>query len=125
MTNLTIKHYNNFITSVENLTENGNRVRYHAGDNFIIDVTKCEADLSSSHSLMNLWKKAGYITETMPTYICIDTYFTDCNGSCWGYYNVTHTKNGKINFAYLREWNAENINELVAECIRLREMDIA
>ena len=124
MTKATINNYNSLITGVENLTENGNRVRYHVGDNFIIDVTKCEADLSSSHSLMNLWKKAGYIDETMPTYICIDTYFTDCNGACWGYYNVTH-RQGKINFAYLREWNADNINELVAECIRLREMDIA
>ena len=29
-----------------------------------------------------------------------------------------------INFDYLREWTQDNINELVAECIRMREMDI-
>lgn len=29
-----------------------------------------------------------------------------------------------INFDYLREWTQDNINELVAECIRMYEMNI-
>lgn len=97
--------------------------------NFQIVVHKCEHDLKSKHDLMNLWKKEGFISETLPTHICIDTYYADCNNNCYGWYNITHkrSEDGKrtvVNFDYLREWNEGNINELVAECVRMCEMDI-
>lgn len=59
----------------------------------------------------------------------VETYYYDINGNRWGLYNITEklSDDGNrrvINFDYLREWTQDNINELVAECIRMREMDI-
>lgn len=118
----TIKHYLQFITSVEEM--GGTRTRYHVGNNFIIDVGTCEHDLKNKNDLMNLWYKAGYIIQKLPTHIVIDTYYTDTNGICRNYYNITHTTDHKINFNYICEAKKENINLLVAECIRMYEMNI-
>ena len=123
-----IKHYLQFVTkSVDEFT---GAITFTSLDgNFQIFAHKCEHDLRYKHDLMNLWKKHGFISETLPTHICIDTYYTDCNNNCYGWYNITHkrSEDGKrtvVNFAYLREWNDDNIAELVAECLRMREMDI-
>ena len=128
MTIETINHYLKFVTSIDEVAE-GVRWFYNVGDNFVIEVTKCTHDLKCKNDLMNLWKKHGYINKTMPTHIGINTYFTDCNNNCYGYYNITtkRSDDGKrnvVNFDYLREFTPENVNELIAECIRLREMDI-
>ena len=121
-------NYLKFVTKIEEMAEN-KRYFYHVGDNFIIEVIKCDHDLTRKNDLMNLWKKAGFISKKLDTHIGIHTYFTDCNNNCYGWYNITEkrSEDGKrnvIDFDYLYEWNEENINKLVAECIRLREMDI-
>lgn len=116
-------YYEKFIPAYEELAGNGNRRRYQINHNFIIDVTKCTHDLNNPRDLINLCKKHGYISKTIPTHISINTYFTDSNGDCWGYYNITIARD-KINFEYLREWSEDNIKELLCECIRLYETDI-
>ena len=78
---------------------------------------------------MRVWRKAGFIKTMLPTHIAVETYYYDINGNRWGLYNITEklSDDGNrrvINFDYLREWTQDNINELVAECIRMREMDI-
>ena len=128
MTNETIKHYLQLVTKSVNAYTGA--ITFTSLDgNFQIVVHKCEHDLKSKHDLMNLWKKEGFISETLPTHICIDTYYTDCNNNCYGWYNITHkrSEDGKrtvVNFDYLREWNEGNTKELVAECVRMYEMDI-
>ena len=121
-------NYLKFVTKIEEMAE-GRRWFYHVGDNFIIEVTKCTHDLKSKNDLMNVWAKAGFISKKFDTHISIHTYFSDCNNNCYGWYNITErlSEDGKrkvINFDYLREFTPDNVNELVAECIRLCEMDI-
>lgn len=117
----------NQITHKETLT--GNCTRYHIGDNFIIEVTKCEHDLTRSHDLMNVWKKSGYIQKPLKTHIYIDTYYTDKNGQCFGWYNPTcklYSNGGRmvIDFDYVKEYNAENVQYLLAKCIEAYNNDI-
>lgn len=93
------------------------------------EVTRCDHDLNNPHDNMRVWRKAGFIKTMLPTHIAVETYYYDINGNCWGLYNITEklSDDGNrrvINFDYLREWTQDNINELVAECIRMREMDI-
>lgn len=119
--------YLKFVTNIEKIAEN--RTRYHIGDRFILDVTKVTHDLKDKHDFMNIWKRMGYIKKPLPSHIVIDTYYTDSNGNCWGYYNITtkRSDDGKrklINFDYLMEHTPENVEYLVNECIRLREMDV-
>lgn len=128
MTTSTINHYLQFITKIEELAE-GTRWFYHIGDNFIIEVTKITHDLKNKKDMMNLWKKHGYISEALSTHISIHTYYTDVNNNCYGYYNIQHkrSEDGKrvvIDFDYIKEFTPDNVNELLAECIRMSEMDI-
>lgn len=123
-----INHYLQFITSTE-VHNNGNQISYHVGDNFEIVVSKCDHDLSYKRDMMRLWHKAGFIKTMLPTHISVDTYYYDKDGNCWGLYNIMHALSADrrrlvIDFDYLREWTQDNINELVAECIRMRELDI-
>jgi hypothetical protein len=94
-----------------------------------VEVTRCDHDLNNPHDNMRVCRKAGFIKTMLPTHIAVETYYYDINGNCWGLYNITEklSDDGNrrvINFDYLREWTQDNINELVAECIRMREMDI-
>ena len=128
MNTTTINHYLQFVTKSVNKCTGA--ITFTSLDGkFQIFVSCCTHDLKCKYDLMNLWKKAGYINKVLLTHICIDTEFTDDNNNCYGWYNITHKrscdkKRTVIDFDYLREWNDENIRELVAECIRLREMDI-
>lgn len=121
------EYYLQFVTGVEKMSDW--RTCYHIGDNFIVEIIKCEHNLKDRGDLMNRWKGAGYIKETLPTHIAVDTFFTDADGFCWGWYNpyIKKSEDGKrrvINFDLLREYTEENVAELVAECIRMREMNI-
>lgn len=121
------RHWLKFVTDIEKMSDR--RYYIHVGKNFIVEITICEHDLTSKHDLMNVWHKAGYITEKLPTHISIDTYFTDDNGNCWGYYNPTiklsdDGKRSVVDFEFLREYTPENAAELIAEAIRMYEMDI-
>lgn len=106
-----------------------NRTRFFVGDNFIIEICKYEHNLEKSDDLMNIWKCAGYIQKTLKTHIDVNTYFTDEKGQCWGWYNPTGklTQNCKrmvIDFDYIKEYNAENIQYLLAKCIEAYNNDI-
>ena len=106
-----------------------NRTRFYIGDNFMIEVSKCEHDLRKSHDLMNVWKCAGYIQKPLKTHIYVNTYFTDEKGCCHGWYNPTCklTPDGKrmvIDFDYIKEYNAENIQYLLAKCIEAYNNDL-
>lgn len=100
------------------------RTLYYIGDSFIIEVGITEHDPKCRYDLANLWKKNGYTDRFLPTTAHITTYHTDAEGRCTGIYNIQHTRDGKINFDYMLEATKENIDTLIAECIRLREMDI-
>lgn len=118
--------YLKFVTAIEKLAPT--RTRYHIGDRFIIDVTEVTHDLKNRNDLMNIWRRAGYIAKPLPSHIAIDTYYTDSEGTCWGYYNITtkRSDDGRrnvIDFDYLLECTPENVDYPVNECIRLREMD--
>lgn len=115
-------HYVQFITVVEEMADW--RWFVHVGDDFTIELGVCTHDLSDRNDMMNLWKKAGYIKETSPTHIYVHTYHTEPDGSCYWRYNITHTPEGKVDFDWVLPYTPGNAAQLVAECIRMREMDI-
>ncbi len=105
------------VTSVEDVSFSGCRFFYHIGDNFIIELTIADGLLNNRYSLMNLWKKHGFIKERFESYLGIQTYYYD-GEKCSGKYNVTND-NGKVNFNYLFENTEENIKYIIAKCIQL------
>lgn len=123
-------NYLNLITKTETfggIEINGINCRtmYTVGDNFVIEVTLTQHDRKNKNDLANLWVKHGYLDRFLPTTAHIDTYYTDSEGRCSGKYNIQHTRDGKIDFNYMLEATQENIDYLISQCIRLREMDIA
>jgi hypothetical protein len=119
-------HYLKLVTKTEKLARC--RTRYYVGESFIIDVTRIETT-TAKNDIMRIWEKAGYIKKVLPSRIHIDTYYTDTEGRCWSYYNITvkRSEDGTrrvIDFDYLLEATSENEKYLVDQCIRLREMDI-
>lgn len=117
----TIRHYLQFVTKITQMAPQ--RWFIDAGERFTIEIGICEHDLSKSYDLMNLWKKHGFVKEKLKNHVWIETYFTEPDGSCYGRYNITE-KNGKVNFDYVLPFTMENAAQLIAECIRMREMDI-
>lgn len=115
-------HYCKFITSVEQMADW--RYFINVVDNFTIELTVCKHDLSDKNDMMNLWKKAGYIKETSPTHIAISTYHTEPDGRCYGRYNIAHTAHSKINFDWVLPYTPGNAAQIIAECIKMYEMDI-
>ena len=120
MNKATIKKYASRITHTET---SGKSTLFYIGDNFIIEASQCFCDLKNKKDLMNIWKKHGYISKVLPSYISICTYYYNEKG-CRGLYNIIEKlsadgKRREINFNYLKEATPENMLELVAECIRL------
>lgn len=118
------------ITKIERY--NDTTTWYHVGDNFIIIVSRIvsriDHDLKNKHDLMNEWRRSGYIKNRLNSHINVDTYYTDKSGTCYGWYNPTvkmHPNGGRriIDFDYLREYNAENVNYLLAKCIEMFNND--
>lgn len=90
------------------------------GERLVIEVSKCIVNLKDKNELMNLWKKAGYIKNTLPTWWSIETYAHDTEGNCFGLYNPTvkRSEDGKrsvINFDWMLEATEENLNLLLEE----------
>ena len=114
-----------FVHRTKVMVENRRAYFYVGSDEkFVIEMTICYHDLENAHDMMNVWKKLGYIDQTYDTSIIIDTYYCDCNGNWWGYYNPTHTLDHKIDFDMLLPYSPENAARLIAEAIRMEEMDI-
>lgn len=114
------------ITKIER--DNDTTTWYHVGENFIIEISRIDHDLKNKHDLMNEWRRSGYIKKRLNSHINVDTYYTDKSGTCYGWYNPTvkmHPNGGRmiIDFDYLREYNAENVNYLLAKCIEMFNND--
>lgn len=115
-----INRYMSMVDSVDNPTPT--RRCYHIGDRFTVEITAVSVDLANKNDLMNIWKKCGYISEVLPSWLSVNTCYTDNAGNSWGIYNIAEKRGGTrnvINFDYIREATPENELELVAECIRL------
>lgn len=122
----TQERYLKLVTSTE---KQGTRTIYNIGDRFMVEVVHCPGDLENKKSNMNRWKNAGLIPAALPSYLVTHTYYTDTDGNCYGWYNVMEklSEDGKrlvIDFDYMRAATEENERELVAQCIRMEEMDI-
>lgn len=120
MKSTTIDKYLKYVNKIEQLAQT--RWYYYVNNNFIIEVSVCEHNLSNPNDLMNIWKECNFIDEVKNTHIYINTYYTNEKGECIGKYNITTRSKGTrqvINFDYLLEATEDNIKLLVAECIRL------
>lgn len=95
---------------------NGSCFFYYVGDNFIVELSICDGFLDYKNSLMNEWKRHGFITERFESYLHTNTYYCE-DGKCSGKYNVMD-KNSKVDFDYLLENTEDNIKYLVAKCIQ-------
>lgn len=102
-----------------------NTTRYYINDDFMVGISRVQVDLKDKQVLPNLWAKHGYIEKPISSYLCVWTCYTDKDGNGWGRYNITHTKDHKINFAWLLEATDENENKILNECIRLYAEDDA
>jgi hypothetical protein len=99
------------------------RTWYHIGKSFLIEVTTC-TNPGGKDSLPKLWKQNGLTTKELPTWLTVNTYYTDENGVTHGWYNVTQKLiTGRdvhgmvIDFDYLLEATPENEMFLVNECV--------
>lgn len=120
MKSTTIDKYLKYVNKIEQLAQT--RWYYYVNNNFIIEVSICEHNLSNPNDLMNIWKKCGFIDEVKDTHININTFYTNEKGECIGKYNITLRRKGTrqvINCDYLLDATDKNIKLLVAECIRL------
>ena len=120
MKSTTIDKYLKYVNKIEQLAQT--RWYYYVNNNFIIEVSICEHNLSNPNDLMNIWKKCGFIDEVKDTHINIKTFYTNEKGECIGRYNITLRRKGTrqvINFDYLLDATDKNIKLLVAECVRL------
>ena len=108
------------------VTAENRRVFFYVGsdERFVIEMVICYHDLNNKHDLMNIWKSLGYIDKAYDTHINITTYYCDVNGNWWGYYNPTYTPDHKIDFNKVLPYSPENAAMLIAEAIRMEEMDI-
>lgn len=125
-----MENYLNLITKVEpkgwrDINGINCRTWYHVGDNFLIEVGITEHDRANRNDLANLWVKHGHLDHFLPTTAHITTYYTDKEGRYSGLYNIQHKRDNTIDFNYMLEATPENINRLIAECIRMYEMNIA
>lgn len=126
MTASEVEKYMAMVTSVK---EQERRRTYYVGEKFFVDVFSIQHDLSDRHDMMNVWKRAGYISKVLATSLSVSTEYKDWSGLCTGDYNITLKRRDDghagyvIDFDYLREATPENERELVAECIRLACMD--
>lgn len=116
------RHYCQYITRIDEMP--GDRWFVYSGEDFVIELSIIKHDLTNKNDLMNLWKKHGYIKETIPTHIAITTYHTEPDGGCYGRYNITHTAHRKLDFDWILPYTPGNAAQLIAECIRMREMGI-
>lgn len=82
-------------------------------------ISNTPHERKNKRGLMNLWIKAGYLPEFIPETLCVETYVYDKTGNCRGAYNPQIIPGmNKIDFAWMLENTAENINRILAEIER-------
>ena len=90
-----------------------------------IELSECK-NPGGKNALPYLWYKAGYTDKILDTYLCIHTYCTDSEGSCYCRYNPQtkesdDRKRKVLNFDWMFENTEENKQKLINEVIRLFE----
>lgn len=91
------------------------------GERLIVDISGCDHDKRRRNDLMNVWKRAGYVSEFMPSHITVDTYVYNRLGDCCMRYNPTIKPGGAgyvLDFDWLLEDTEENRARLLDECAR-------
>ncbi|MCI8621351.1 MAG: hypothetical protein HFJ50_06485 [Clostridia bacterium] len=83
------------------------------GETLTVEISETYPDNTSKHSLPNLWKEHGFTNKLYDSYLNVQCYVTDKEGTCWGKYNPTeklseNRKRKVINFDYLLEVSKEN-----------------
>lgn len=90
-----------------------------AGETLAVSVVVVYDDPHSKSTLPALWYKHGYTKRRLSSYLCVDVYATQPDGSCYGKYNPQIGANGKLNFAWVLEDTEENRNKILDEIYRL------
>lgn len=88
------------------------------GEQIAVEFTHCVTNPRDRHSLPALWYQHGFTATLLPSYWYVMVYTTDINGACWGRYNPTINRAGKIDFAWVLPATAENRDALLAEIVR-------
>lgn len=102
----------------------GTRTRFNfsglsaAGERITVDLSPITPDAHDRNSLPSLWYQHGFTKTLLPSYWVVDVYATEENGNCWGLYNPTINRAGKIDFAWMLPATAENRDALLAEIVR-------
>lgn len=84
------------------------------GETLTVEISETFVDNSlKSDTLPKLWKKHRFTNKLYNSYLNVDCYVTDKDGTCWGKYNPTEKlsddkKRNVINFDYLLEVSEEN-----------------
>lgn len=84
------------------------------GETLVVEISETFVDNSlKSDTLPKLWKNHGFTNKLYNSYLNVNCYVTDKNGTCWGRYNPTEklAEDGKrnvINFDYMLEVSEEN-----------------
>lgn len=83
------------------------------GETLTVEISETYPDNTNKNSLPNLWKQHGFTNKLYNSYLNVDCYVTDKDGTCWGKYNPTEKladdkKRNVINFDYMLEVNEEN-----------------
>lgn len=96
------------------------QVKNKNDEKLTVEVTFVNFDNLSENSLPVLWKRYGYTKYLVTNYISIDTYVTDKNGNCYGYYNPCHKlsddkKRMVLNFEYMYAISENNLKKLLKE----------
>lgn len=83
-------------------------------ETLIVEISETFVDNSlKSDTLPKLWKKHGFTNKLYDSYLNVQCYVTDKDGTCWGKYNPTEKlsddkKRNVINFDYLLEVSEKN-----------------
>ena len=84
------------------------------GETLVVEISETFVDNSlKSDTLPKLWKNHGFTNKLYNSYLNVNCYVTDKNGTCWGRYNPTEKlsddkKRNVINFDYLLEVSEKN-----------------
>ena len=89
------------------------------GEKVEIWISNQPHDRHYKKDLMNQWVKAGYMPEFIAETLHVELFVTDENGNCYNRYNPQiNYETWKIDFSWILEATAENINKILAEIER-------
>lgn len=93
------------------------------GETIVAEISECY-NPGGKNSLPYLWAKNGYTKEEMKSYLVLNVYCTQEDGTCFERYNPTikrseDNKRNVINFDWTFEVSEENKQKLLDEVYRL------